>query len=193
MGYSRADSGRHKFYIIDDQHRTVYRSTAYGTPNHHSTLRGYPHHLRPSPSWTRWRKQCSARFDPWSVFVHGVLSCVGIVDSKHESACILWHSNCECRARSRRHTAYHPEIPQPKLISGFYPPLLFAFIATARCPRLFYFQHFTMHVDHDLETHHSQIRAHIFWNTRLHQLIKLLIDIFELLFDGGFGEHILLA
>src|SRR5512140_781927 len=50
-----------------------------------------------------------------------------------------------------------------------------------------------MHVDDDLKSHHAEIGAHVLGQTGLQELVELLIDVLQLLLDGGFGEHILLA
>ena len=74
------------------------------------------------------------------------------------------------------------------------PPLnylLLPFIAGT--PGLFHPDHLSMHVNNDLEACHAKISPHIFGNACQHQLVKLLVDVPELCFDGGFGEDIFLT
>src|SRR3972149_11730820 len=49
--------------------------------------------------------------------------------------------------------------------------------------RLFHPDHLSVHIDDYLEARHPKISPHIFGNAHLHQLVELLIDILELLFD----------
>src|SRR5512137_3215253 len=46
-----------------------------------------------------------------------------------------------------------------------------------RCSRLVEAQHFTMHVDHHLETRHTHIGTSFLWNAVLQERIELLLDI----------------
>ena len=49
-----------------------------------------------------------------------------------------------------------------------------------------------MHVDHNLESDHSQIHTHVFGDSCLEQLIELLVDVLQLVLQHCLGEDVLL-
>ena len=53
-------------------------------------------------------------------------------------------------------------------------------------------QDLAMDINKDLKSHHAEIGAHILRETHLQELVKLLVDVLQLLLDGRFGEDILL-